>query len=218
MERKAELNNGLGFRKAELNNVQRVNKQNQFVPSAVLTRTVRPVLTSTAMKVNTVKHIVNRVRPENLVLLGEKEKLLLSPQQVVIGDHKDTMVVPNSIVDNPKSWKYVTLSKDPLQTQAQNRPLAHDGNKDYLMNFKDFNGALLLFGGSRGYITGKGKIKTGKLDFEDVCFVKELQHFNLFSVSQICDKKNKVLFTDSECLVLSSEFKLPEKSVLLTHT
>ncbi|GJU71347.1 ribonuclease H-like domain-containing protein [Tanacetum coccineum] len=54
-----------------------------------------------------------------------------------------------------------------------------------------FNGGPVAFGGSKGYITGKGKIKTGKLDFEDVCFVKELQHFNLFSVSQMCDKKNK---------------------------
>ncbi|GJU16149.1 ribonuclease H-like domain-containing protein [Tanacetum coccineum] len=73
----------------------------------------------------------------------------------------------------------------------------------------------LCFWGSKGYITGKGKIKTGKLDFEDVCFVKELQHFNLFSVSQMCDKKNKVLFTESECLVLSPEFKLPDENQVL---
>ncbi|GJX13293.1 ribonuclease H-like domain-containing protein [Tanacetum coccineum] len=89
------------------------------------------------------------------------------------------------------------------------------GNKAYLDEFQDFNGGPVAFGGSRGYITGKGKIKTGKLDFEDVCFVKELQHFNLFSVSQICDKKNKVLFTDSECLVLSPEFKLPDENQVL---
>ncbi|GJR79956.1 putative ribonuclease H-like domain-containing protein [Tanacetum coccineum] len=82
----------------------------------------------------------------------------------------------------------------------------------YLAAYQDFNGGPVAFGGSKGYITGKGKIKTGKLDFEDVCFVKELQHFNLFSVSQICDKKNKVLFTDSECLVLSLEFKLPDEN------
>ncbi|GJT93847.1 hypothetical protein Tco_1082692 [Tanacetum coccineum] len=84
MARKAELNNGW-------NNVQRVNKQNQFVPTAVLTRTGKipvntakasstknfstarqsfnrqTVLTSTAMKVNTVKQIVNRVRPANVL-------------------------------------------------------------------------------------------------------------------------------------------------------
>ncbi|GJX07866.1 ribonuclease H-like domain-containing protein [Tanacetum coccineum] len=71
------------------------------------------------------------------------------------------------------------------------------------------------FGGSKGYITGKGKIKTGKLDFEDVSFVKELQPFNLFSVSQMCDKKNKVLFTDTECLVLSPDFKLPDENQIL---
>nr|GFC79965.1 ribonuclease H-like domain-containing protein [Tanacetum cinerariifolium] len=50
----------------------------------------------------------------------------------------------------------------------------------------DYNDAL---GRSKsgGKITGKGKIKTGKLDFDDVYFVKELK-FNLFSVSQMCDK------------------------------
>ncbi|GKC47177.1 ribonuclease H-like domain-containing protein [Tanacetum coccineum] len=71
-------------------------------------------------------------------------------------------------------------------------------NKAYLAEYQDYMGGPVAFGGSKGYITGKGKIKTRKLDFEDVCFVKELQHFNLFSVSQMCDKKNKVLFTDSE--------------------
>ncbi|GKC12564.1 retrovirus-related pol polyprotein from transposon TNT 1-94 [Tanacetum coccineum] len=48
------------------------------------------------------------------------------------------------------------------------------GNKAYLAEYQDFNGGPVAFGGSKGYITGKGKIKTGKLDFEDVCFVKEL--------------------------------------------
>nr|GEX00689.1 hypothetical protein [Tanacetum cinerariifolium] len=59
-------------------------------------------------------------------------------------------------------------------------------------------------------ITGKGKIRTGKLDFDDVYYVKELK-FNLFSISQMCDKKNIVLFIDTECIVLSSNFKLPDE-------
>ncbi|GJT43648.1 ribonuclease H-like domain-containing protein, partial [Tanacetum coccineum] len=63
-------------------------------------------------------------------------------------------------------------------------------------------------------ITGKGKISTGKLDFEDVYFVKELK-FNLFSVSQMCDKKNSVLFTDTECVVLSPDFKLLDENYVL---
>ncbi|GJS22796.1 ribonuclease H-like domain-containing protein [Tanacetum coccineum] len=89
------------------------------------------------------------------------------------------------------------------------------GNKAYLVEYQDYNGGHVAFGGSKGYISGKGKIKTGKLDFEDVCFVKELQHFNLFSVSQICEKKNKVLFTDAECLVLSPNFKLLDENQVL---
>ncbi|GKA61314.1 ribonuclease H-like domain-containing protein, partial [Tanacetum coccineum] len=88
-------------------------------------------------------------------------------------------------------------------------------NKAYLVEYQDYNGGLVAFGGSKGQITSKGKIINGKLDFEDVYFVKELKQFNLFSVSQMCDKKNKVLFTDSECLVLSPDFKLPDENQAL---
>ncbi|GKF13543.1 hypothetical protein Tco_0055005, partial [Tanacetum coccineum] len=169
-KQKMAKGNGTGKNKPKWNNVQRVNKQNQFVPSAVLTRTGKipfstarasstknfstarqsfnrqTVLTSTAMKVNTVKPIVNRVRPANVFT-----QLIHHPQGL------------------SKRQQHMT------------------GNKAYLAEFQDFNGGPVAFGGSKGYITGKGKIKTGKLDFEDVCFVKELQHFNLFSVSQMCD-------------------------------
>nr|GEZ53326.1 ribonuclease H-like domain-containing protein [Tanacetum cinerariifolium] len=90
------------------------------------------------------------------------------------------------------------------------------GNMSYLSDFQKLNGGYVAFGGNPkgGKISGKGKIKTSKLDFEDVYFVKELK-FNLFSVSQMCDKKNKVIFADSECLVLSLDFKLPDESQVL---
>ncbi|GJY00296.1 ribonuclease H-like domain-containing protein [Tanacetum coccineum] len=39
--------------------------------------------------------------------------------------------------------------------------------------------------------------------------------FNLFSVSQMCDKKNSVLFTETKCLVLSPDFKLIDESQVL---
>ncbi|GKA14205.1 hypothetical protein Tco_0693851 [Tanacetum coccineum] len=69
------------------------------------------------------------------------------------------------------------------------------GNKDQLEDFEEFNGGSVTFGGSKGYISGKGRIRVGNLDFDSVSFVKELGHFNLFSISQICDKQHKVLFT-----------------------
>nr|GEX14225.1 putative ribonuclease H-like domain-containing protein [Tanacetum cinerariifolium] len=83
-------------------------------------------------------------------------------------------------------------------------------------DFEELNGGYVAFGGNpKGEkITGKGKIRTGKLDFDDVYFVKELK-FNLFSVSQMCDKKNNVLFTDTKCIVLSFDFKLPDENHVL---
>ncbi|GJR80718.1 putative ribonuclease H-like domain-containing protein [Tanacetum coccineum] len=86
------------------------------------------------------------------------------------------------------------------------------GNKEKLDDFVQIKGGIVKFGGGDGRISGKGTIRTSKLDFENVYYVEELQHFNLFSVSQICDKKNKVLFTDTACLVLSEEFQLPDKN------
>ncbi|GKA40247.1 hypothetical protein Tco_0732840 [Tanacetum coccineum] len=83
------------------------------------------------------------------------------------------------------------------------------------------HGGSVTFGGSKGYISGKGRIRVGNLDFDSVSFVKELGHFNLFSISQICDKQHKVLFTETECLVVSSDFKMPDenqKKVLLEET
>ncbi|GKB18186.1 retrovirus-related pol polyprotein from transposon TNT 1-94 [Tanacetum coccineum] len=87
------------------------------------------------------------------------------------------------------------------------------GNKAYLSDYEDFNRGFVAFGSDPkgGKITGKGKIKTANLDFDDVYFIDELK-FNLFSVSQMCDKKNSVLFTESECLILSPSFKLLDES------
>nr|GEW00935.1 putative ribonuclease H-like domain-containing protein [Tanacetum cinerariifolium] len=90
------------------------------------------------------------------------------------------------------------------------------GNISYVTDFKEHDGGYVAFrGGAKGgKFTDKGTIKTGKLDFEDVYFVKELQ-FNLFSVSQMCDKKNSVFFTDTDCFVLSPNFKLADESHVL---
>nr|GEU90022.1 ribonuclease H-like domain-containing protein [Tanacetum cinerariifolium] len=90
------------------------------------------------------------------------------------------------------------------------------GNMSYLTDFEEINGGYVAFGGDLkgGKISGKGKIRTGKLDFDDVYFAKELK-FNLFSVSQMCDKKNNVLFIDTECIVMFPEFKMPNENQVL---
>nr|GEV58254.1 putative ribonuclease H-like domain-containing protein [Tanacetum cinerariifolium] len=137
-------------------------------------------------------------------------------------------VVPTAVLTRSRLVPLLAarpVNTDVPQTKVQSqRPVPHDsgcsrhmiGNMSYLTDFKEINGGYVAFGGNPkgGKITGKGKIKTGKLDFDDVYFVKELK-FNLFSVSQMCDKKNSVLFTDTECVVLYPNFKLPDENHVL---
>ncbi|GJU82156.1 putative ribonuclease H-like domain-containing protein [Tanacetum coccineum] len=235
MAKQAELNNRMskGSSQREIrpvwNNVQRMNHQNQFVPKAVLTRTgkipVNTAKTSGINTVNTARHnfnnqavLINVARKVNTV------KPIMNNARPKAGFHKSVSPFRKSFnrttaLRTNFSKQKVNTAEDYPQRTLQNKGIVDSGcsrhmtgNKAYLAEYQDFNSVPIAFGGSKGYITGKGKIKIGKLDFEDVCFVKELQHFNLFSVSQMCDKKNKVLFTNSECLVLSPEFKLPDKN------
>ncbi|GJV72883.1 putative ribonuclease H-like domain-containing protein, partial [Tanacetum coccineum] len=90
------------------------------------------------------------------------------------------------------------------------------GNRAHLEDYQELSKVgSVTFGGSKGSISGKGTIRLGNLVFDDVAFVKELGHFNLFSISQICDKKLKVLFTEKECFVVSSDFKMPDENQVL---
>ncbi|GJW47720.1 putative ribonuclease H-like domain-containing protein [Tanacetum coccineum] len=58
------------------------------------------------------------------------------------------------------------------------------------------------------YLTDFEEINEGYVAFGEL-------KFNLFSVSQMCDKKNSVLFNDTECIVLSPNFKLTDESHVL---
>ncbi|GKC86149.1 putative ribonuclease H-like domain-containing protein [Tanacetum coccineum] len=89
------------------------------------------------------------------------------------------------------------------------------GNKSFLTSYQEYDGGFVFAGSSKGgKISSKGTIRTGNLDFKDMYFVKELK-FNLFSLSQMCDKKNSILFTETECLILSPDFKLPDENQVM---
>ncbi|GJY59798.1 hypothetical protein Tco_0459690 [Tanacetum coccineum] len=178
-----------------------------IVPRAVLMKTgLRPF--NTAHPKTTVYSARPKSCQKQLILLGQIQQLLmlsgqirlmlLRPQHVGFGDLPNLTGHPQKedqgYVDSGYSWHMT-------------------GNMSYLPDFKEFDRGYVTFrGGAKGgRITGKGTLRTGKLDFEDVYFVKELQ-FNLFIVSHMCDKKNSVLFTDTGCFVLSPDFKLADES------
>ncbi|GJY89034.1 putative ribonuclease H-like domain-containing protein [Tanacetum coccineum] len=154
---------GTGVRKPTWNNVQRVNKQNQFVPLAVQTRTGnnpvntakasstksvstarqnvnrQTVLTRTALKVNTVKPIVNGVRPANVFHKTHSPlsrpfkrttvlKTNFSNQKVYTVKVKEVSTV------GEKKWDTTVRSSK----QEQGLTCA---------DFQDFNGGPVAFGG-----------------------------------------------------------------------
>ncbi|GJY03779.1 zinc finger, CCHC-type containing protein [Tanacetum coccineum] len=217
MAREAEFkkqmffNTSNGVSKPVWTNANKVNHSNKFVPRSVQLNAGRPNINSVRPNVNTSSSNVNTVRTSQPVPTKtsnsfspkrpqvnqfnqrrEIRELLLRPQQ----DHPLKNMVDRGIFDSGCSGHMT-------------------GNKDQLEDFEEFNGGSVTFGGSKGYISGKGKIRVGNLDFDSVSFVKELGHFNLFSISQICDKQHKVLFTETECLVVSSDFKMPDENQIL---
>nr|GFC14314.1 ribonuclease H-like domain-containing protein [Tanacetum cinerariifolium] len=147
------------------------------VPAAAPPKS-QSVLTTAARTVSALKPIFSMTRPKLASHAVSKSK---SPLRRHLPRH------PSS---NPRtSPPRITAAKASAVSTAQDkqgtwvwRPkclvLDHD------LRTTKLNGGYVSFGGNPkgGKITGKGKVKTGKLDFDDVYFVKELK-FNLFSVS-----------------------------------
>nr|GEW59591.1 hypothetical protein [Tanacetum cinerariifolium] len=118
--------------------------------------------------------------------------------------YRDTHKSPKNVIDDKGYWD-----------SGRSRHMT--GNISYLSDYEPYDGGYVSFRQGGGKITGKGVIKTSKLKFKNVYFMKDLK-YNLFSVSQICDNKNNILFTDSECIVLGRDFKLKDDTNVLLRT
>ncbi|GJS50307.1 ribonuclease H-like domain-containing protein [Tanacetum coccineum] len=158
------------------------------------------------------RHFANKNSIINTNVNTARVKHTTARDRAVVSENKgkgDNAVKASACWGNPQQKEY--KEKGVIDSGCSRHMT---GNKCYLDEYEDYDGGFVSFGDGKGRISGKGKIKTGSLDFDDVFFCKELK-YNLFSVSQICDKKNNVLFTDTECLVLSSNFKLLDESQVL---
>ncbi|GJU76950.1 ribonuclease H-like domain-containing protein [Tanacetum coccineum] len=220
---------------------QNLSKTAVTVNTARLINIVHPKRTMNAanqihvnQKVNAVKgKIVNTARPIAVVNTARPKAVV----NTVLGNYDYDVKASACWVWKPKTKVLDHVSKNNSASitlkkfdyvDAQGRSKSDKGvidsrcsrhmtkNMSYLTYYEEIDGGYVAFGGNPkgGKITGKGTIRTGKLDFENVYFVRELK-FNLFSVSQMCDKKNSVLFTDIECIVLSPDFKLTDENHVL---
>ncbi|GJV48491.1 putative ribonuclease H-like domain-containing protein [Tanacetum coccineum] len=78
--------------------------------------------------------------------------------------NKNAIPIVNKI--RPRRDKTVTVVGTNRETAVKALGSAQTGNKAYLVEYQDYNGGPVAFGGSKGQITGKGKIIT-KIRFED---------------------------------------------------
>ncbi|GJX73490.1 putative ribonuclease H-like domain-containing protein [Tanacetum coccineum] len=175
----------------------------------------RPIHKNTTFKCSNINQKVNTVRGKNLNTAKPKAVV-----NVVKGNNLNDVKASACWVWKPK---HKVLDHGNPQMDLQDQGVIDSGcsrymtgNMSYLTNYEEIDGGYVAFGGNPkgGKITRKGTTKIGNLDFENVYFVRELK-FNLFSVSQMCDKKNSVLFNDTECIVLSPNFKLIDESQVL---
>ncbi|GJT62211.1 putative ribonuclease H-like domain-containing protein [Tanacetum coccineum] len=175
----------------------------------------RPIHKNTTFKNSNFNQRVNTVKDKNVNIVRPKAVV-----NVVKGNNVNAVKASACWVWKPKT-KVLDHGNPQMDLQDQgvidsgcSRHMT--GNMSYLTDYKEIDRGYVAFGGNPkgGKITGKGTIKTGNLDFENVYLVRELK-VNLFSVSQMCDKKNSVLFNDTECIVLSPNFKLIDESQVL---
>ncbi|GJV23720.1 ribonuclease H-like domain-containing protein [Tanacetum coccineum] len=176
----------------------------------------RPINNNTTFKNSNINQRVNIVRGKNVNIARPKAVV-----NVVQGNNVNVVKASACWVWKPKTKVLDHVSKhNSASTIVKSLIIlmhkAGPRNMSYLTDYEEIDGGYVAFGGNPkgGKITRKGTIKTGNLDFKNVYFVRELK-FNLFSVSQMCDKKNSVLFNDTECIVLSPNFKLIDESQVL---
>ncbi|GJT69387.1 putative ribonuclease H-like domain-containing protein [Tanacetum coccineum] len=177
-----------------------------MVPRAVLMKFVL-VSVNTARQVNTAytKTTVNAARQMSYL-----SKTTHSTVKRPI--HKNTTFKNSNF--NQKGNPQMDLQDQGVIDSGCSRHMTR--NMSYLTDYEEIYGGYVTFRGNpKGEkITGKGTIKTDNLDFENVYFVRELK-FNLFSVSQMYDKKNTILFNATECIILSPNFNLIDESQVL---
>ncbi|GKA40352.1 ribonuclease H-like domain-containing protein [Tanacetum coccineum] len=138
----------------------------------------RPVNNKTATKDSNFNKRVNTVSGKNVNTARPKAVVNTAKPKAVLNAVKGNQCINHSKKGNPQ----MDLQDQGVINSGCSRHMIE--NMFYLTDFEEIDGGYAAFGGNLkgGKITGRGTIKTGNLDFDNVYFIRELQ-FNLFSVS-----------------------------------
>ncbi|GJS17009.1 ribonuclease H-like domain-containing protein, partial [Tanacetum coccineum] len=194
------------------------------------------VLTSTAMKVNTVKPIVHRVRSENVFHKTHSPKRPFKKTTVLrrtdfsnqklntakvnavstVGGKRETAVIPSASL----YWRPTKDTMDYPHRALKNKGIVDSGcsrhmtgNKAYLAEFQDFNGGPVAFGGSKGYITGKEFKNRDVIEFCGSKGIKR-EYSNARTPQQngVAERKNNTL-----CIVKNPVYHSKTKHIAIRH-
>ncbi|GJT85180.1 hypothetical protein Tco_1066897 [Tanacetum coccineum] len=148
----------------------------QRVCNTVQLNTSRPNINSVRTNINTGRTNINFVRPRvntvntNVNTVRFRQPVLPGPQTaLVLKDHRE---IGNLLLRPQQDHPLKNMVDRGIFDSGCSGHMT--GNKDQLEDFEEFNGGSVTFGGSKGYITGKGRIRVGNLDFNSVSLVKEL--------------------------------------------
>ncbi|GJX88314.1 putative ribonuclease H-like domain-containing protein [Tanacetum coccineum] len=194
-------------RLVSLNNAKQVNTAqtkttvNGASPKSNFSKTThltvkRPINKNTTFKNSNYNQRVNTVRGNN-VNTARPKAVVNTVKGNNVNDVKastcwvwkpKTKVIDHVSKHNSASMKFKRFDYIDAQARSNGCSRHMTGNMSYLTDFEEIDGGYVAFG---------------------------VLKFNLFSVSQMCDKKNSVLYNDTECIVLSPNFKLTDESHVL---
>ncbi|GJU85955.1 ribonuclease H-like domain-containing protein [Tanacetum coccineum] len=194
MAREAEVkrvvNTGNGVTKPVWTNANRINHSNNFVPRSVQLNTCRPKFNSVRPNINTGRTNISSGRPK---VNSGRPKVNSDRPKVNTVSPKVNSVSTTSNSMSPKRPQMDQINQQTGIFQNHEHPLKNmvdrgifdsgcsghmTGNKDQLEDFEEFNGGSVTFGGSKGYISGKGRIR---MPDENQILLKVPRHHNMYS-------------------------------------
>ncbi|GKA97970.1 putative ribonuclease H-like domain-containing protein [Tanacetum coccineum] len=180
-------------------------KPRNFVPKGVLMKSGIKILNTAGQNFSKVAVSVNTARSINTAYprptMYSANVFNRSRTHVRIPFNKSTTNKNSNLKEKVNTVKGNEANAGNPQLELQEKGVIDSGcsrhmtgNKSYLSDYEEIDGGCVAFGGNPkgGRITSKGKIGTGKLDFEDVYFVKELKL--TFLVSHKCVTRKTVFF------------------------
>ncbi|GJV92632.1 putative ribonuclease H-like domain-containing protein [Tanacetum coccineum] len=188
-------------------NARRVNHQNSqrlshlyskrnFVPRAVLIKSGLKTLNTARQNSSRAAVSVNTARPINTAYPRPIVNCARPASNVFNRAHSHVRRPFNKFTTNKNNVTTVEpKAVGNLQLELQEKGVIDSGCSRYMT-------------GNKSYLLVMKKL------MEDLFPLEELK-FKLFSVSQMGDKKNSFLFIDTECVVLSPDFKLLDENQVL---